>query len=52
MDGSRGISPALYRRYLTMSSTVSALAVAPSDLRVKALNVNQTHIVMAPGPVT
>ncbi len=49
MDGTRGISPALYRRYLTMFfDGVRVGRGALSDLPVKALSVNQTHIVMAP----
>jgi hypothetical protein len=49
MDGTRGISPALYRRYLTMFlDGIRADRGALSDLPVSALTVDQTHRIMAP----
>jgi AcrR family transcriptional regulator len=49
MDGTRGISPALYRRYLTMFLDGIRTDRGPlSELPLPALSVDQTHRVMAP----
>ena len=49
MAGTRGISPALYRRYLTMFfDGIRAHRASLSELPVQALSVDQTHLVMAP----
>ena len=49
MAGTRGISPTLYRRYLTMFfDGIRAHRASLSELPVQALSVDQTHLVMAP----
>jgi AcrR family transcriptional regulator len=49
MAGTRGISPGLYRRYLTMFfDGIRAHRASLSELPVEALSVDQTHLVMAP----